>query len=110
MFFCITFSKNGCFSLKKRESSIQQSRLESKETLFTPGDITKNSKILQKVKLIDMTEYSSFPVGYEYFTRRSGRQKKRCHELIINLPLLVLDLVNTFKKGDYDQNEIPFIL
>ena len=37
-------------------------------------------------------------------------EKKRCHELIINLPLLVLDLVNTFKKRNYDQNEIPFIL
>ena len=36
--------------------------------MFTPHDITKNSKILQKVKLIDMIEYSSFPVGYEYFT------------------------------------------
>ena len=68
MFFCITFSKKGCFSLKERESSIQQGRLESKGTLLTPHDITKNSKILQKVKLIDMIEYSSFPVGYEYFT------------------------------------------
>lgn len=38
------------------------------------------------------------------------KKKKRYHELIINLPLLVLDLVNTFKKGNYDQNEIPFIL
>ena len=68
MFFVLRFLKQVVFPFRKGKSSIQQGRLESKETLFTPGDITKNSKILQKVKLIDMTEYSSVPVGNEYFT------------------------------------------
>ena len=68
MFFVLRFLKQVVFPFRKGKSSIQQGRLESKGTLFTPGDITKNSKILQKVKLIDMIEYSSFPVGNKYFT------------------------------------------